>query len=83
MKGPMFQRQPSPSLKKMQQMTPAQLQEYLMRLEQERSRIVARLQARKKAGAQTEHDLAAVRLEQRLTQLIERGRRFWSAQRGL
>jgi hypothetical protein len=83
MKGPIFLRQPSPSLRKMQQMTAQELQEYLARLEEERARIATKLAARKKAGANTAHDQAAMRLEQRLAQLIDRGRRFWAAQRGI
>lgn len=72
-RDPAFLGQPSPSLRKMHLMRPAQLQEHLARLEQERARIVACLQARQRAGATTDHDRAAAQLVQRLEGLIAAG----------
>jgi hypothetical protein len=73
-RGPELAGRPSPSLRKMQRMTVAQLREHLARLEQERGSIAARLQARQRAGATSGHDGEAVKQEQRLAALIAEGR---------
>jgi hypothetical protein len=83
MKGPRFLNQPSPALKKMRYLTPEELRDYIARLQQEKDRITARLDARKKAGAKTDHDVPAIRLERRLGELISQAKRYWAAQGGM
>jgi hypothetical protein len=82
MKPPRFLGQPSPALKKMQKMSPAELQEYIARLNEERQRIATKLEGRKKANAPTEHDWAAEKLAKRLDALIDMARRYWKVQGG-
>ena len=72
-RGPIFDGLPSPSLKKMEQMTSTELQGYLKTLEVERKRLAARLESRKDALSP---DDERVGLEQRLKNLIEQGERI-------
>ena len=82
MQGPKFLGQPSPALRRMKYLTPDELVQYIANLKVEKDRITARLAARQKAGATTQHDAVALKLEQRLGELIEQARRFWMAQGG-
>jgi hypothetical protein len=82
MKGPKFLGQPSPALRKMHYLTPDELRDYIVRLQVEKDRIAVRLAARQKAGATTDHDKSAARLERRLDGLMEQARRYWAAQGG-
>jgi hypothetical protein len=82
MKGPKFLGQPSPALRRMHNLTPDELRDYIARLKVEKERIAVRLAARQKAGAATSHDQPASRLERRLDGLMEQARRYWAAQGG-
>ncbi len=75
MKPPVFEGLPSPSLKKMQSMSSAELKDHLDKLEQERVRLAERLQRLKKSQNMPPRD-PRFRLETRLAKLIERGRQI-------
>ena len=62
-------------------MSAADLRVHLARMEQERQRIVVRLEARQKVGASSPKDQAAAALERRLTQMIAKGKQLLAQHR--
>ncbi len=81
MRGPIFHGQPSPSIKKMMQMTPGELREHLKRMEQERAFLADRLQQQPPATSGNARD-PRVGLERRLARLIEKGQEILAAKHG-
>ncbi len=81
MRGPIFHGQPSPSIRKMMQMTPGELREHLKKMEQERSFLAGRLQQVTQSPPSNVRD-PRTSLERRLTWLIEKGKEILDSKRG-
>lgn len=80
MRGPLFEGQPSPSIRKMLHMTAAELKEHVQRMEQEKQYLTDRLDRARAAQTLSPND-QRLRLEHRLARLIHKAKDLMLAKR--